>query len=167
MEKPQGPVVRDSQLVNSKAPRVPVWRTGAYGWEGAAGRASHSFWRMMLNEASPQMCVSILSCLEAESLIGKWLPYPERQKIIRAFTPSPPYLLQDDSGSPLLQFPVMFILPVRLPSAWVEETNGCVIVSYLVWRLRGCIAQPLVLLWTKGLMEMTCGGMCLFWLTGL
>lgn len=59
---------------------MPVWRTGAYGWEGAAGRTSYSFRRMMLKEASPQMCVSILSCLEAESLIGKWFPYPERQK---------------------------------------------------------------------------------------
>lgn len=132
MEKPQGPVESDLWLVNSKASRVPVWRTGAYGWEEAAGRASHSFRRMMLNEASPQMCVSILSCLEAESLIGKWLPYPQRQKIIRAFAPSPPYLLQDDSGSPLLQFPATFILPVCLPSAWVGETNGCVIVSYPV-----------------------------------
>lgn len=146
MEKTQGPVERGSQLVNSRAPHTTVWRTGAYGWEGGAGRASHSFWGMF-NEASPQMCVSSLSCLEAESLIRKWFPYPERQKggkkIIRAYTFFPPYLLQDDSGSAILQFPVTLILALCLPSSWVGETNVCIIVSYLAWHLSGRITYLL------------------------
>lgn len=118
---------------------MPVWRTGAYGWGGAAGRASHSFRRMMLNEASPQMCVSILSCLEAESLIGKWFPYPGRQKNKRLLELSHPLpLICCRMTQPLPSFSFLWVsscLPVYQVPEWKRQMCA-VIVSYPAWRLR-------------------------------
>lgn len=108
----------------------------------------------MFNEASPQICVFILSCAEAESLIGKWFPYPKRkEKIIRGFVLFPLYLLQADSGSPILRFPVTFILAL-LPTKSKRLSGRDQHVFYCqlsAWDFSACVILPFVLLWPKWL----------------
>jgi hypothetical protein len=68
------------------------------------GLESSKFFLRMLNEASLQMCFFILSCVEAEPLIGKRFPYPGGQRgkgknkdCLRLYPLFFICLLQDDS----------------------------------------------------------------------